>query len=133
MCPKQQRRDLCLSVKVKLWFVSFPCIDCKSFSALMQFLFQHLFPKMEQHISISMDRAQQLPFSVTLPNYTTKESHGDVPLQLESKANACHRKKEILPIYAKCAQHRRKEVKWFRNAKPNSLAHLCILSETPCP
>lgn len=33
-----------------------------------------------------MDRAQQLPFSVILPNYTTKESHGDVPLQLESKA-----------------------------------------------
>jgi len=75
MCPELQHRHLCLPLKVKLWFVSFPWMDCKLFSALIQFLFPHLFPKWNNTYQFHwLDRGQQLQLSMTLPNYTTKDS-----------------------------------------------------------
>jgi len=144
MCPELQHSHLCLPVTVKLWFVSFPWMDCKSFSALMQLLFQHLFPKWNNTyhfhwLLAGWDTAAPI-FNDTSKLHHKGQSHGDAPPTTQnhgvgplSKANPCHREQEILPTYAKCTQHRRREVREFRNAKPACLAHPCILSEIPCP
>jgi hypothetical protein len=109
-------------------------MDYKSFSALMRFLFQHLFPKWN-NTSISLTTGWiehssshfQWHFQTT-PHRTvswwcapTTRIQGVGPL---SQANPCHREQEILPTYAKCAKHRRREVREFRNAKPTCLTQL---------